>query len=174
MDMNTNNLGLSTMATRQLERMIDDAAWITYPLHLVVGLLKTFVCTLLFVSFLVLCFFAWMFTAHDDRAELTQNFINEQSIYRVSFVNKTTYPTVVKQGSEYLDTDIEKLVWVCPQDSKGLKATAPLGLGDWLPEKSDVFQSAYIAASCNMVSLTERLKDAKGDLNHFPDMPNAP
>jgi hypothetical protein len=174
MDMNTKNLGLSSTSTRQLERMIDDAAWITYPLHLVVGLLKTFVCTLLFVSFLVLCFFAWMFTAHDDRAELTQNFINEQSIYRVSFVNKTTYPTVVKQGSEYLDTDIEKLVWVCPQDSKGLKATAPLGLGDWLPEKSDVFQSAYIAASCNMVGLTEYLKGAKGDFNHLPDMPNAP
>jgi hypothetical protein len=162
MDMNTNNLGLSTMATGQMERMIDDAAWITYPLHLVVGLLKTFVYTALFISFVVLCFFAWMFTAHDERAELTKNFASEQSIYRVSFVNKTTYPTVVKQGSEYLDTDIEKLVWGCPQDSKGLKATALLGVGDWLPEKSDVFQSAYIAASCNMVSLTERIERSKG------------
>jgi hypothetical protein len=170
--MNTNNRGLSTMANGQLERMIDDAAWITYPLHLVVGLLKTFVYTLLFISFLVLVFFVWMFTAHDDRAELTKNFINEQFIYRVSFVNKTTYPTVAKLGINGDST--ENLVWGCPQDSKDLKATATLGLGDWLPEKSDVFQSAYIAASCNMVSLTERLKDAKGDLNHFPDMPNAP
>src|ERR1039457_6332751 len=82
MSMNTHNLGLSTMANGQLERMIDDAAWITYPLHLVVGLLKKFVYTMLFISFLVLCFFVWMFTAHDDRAELTKNFINEQSIYR--------------------------------------------------------------------------------------------
>jgi len=68
MDMNTNNLGLSRTSNTQLERMIDDAEWITYPLHLVVGLLKTFVYTLLFVSFLVLCFFAWMFTAQDERA----------------------------------------------------------------------------------------------------------
>jgi uncharacterized membrane protein len=72
MDMNTNNLGLSTMATGQMNRMIDDAAWLTYPLHLVVGLLKTLVYTALFISFVVLCFFAWMFTAHDERAELTR------------------------------------------------------------------------------------------------------
>ncbi len=51
----------------------------------------------------------------------------------------------------------------------------PLGFGDnWLAKKSDVFQSAYIAASCNMAGLTERLKEAKGDFNHLPDMPNAP
>jgi putative AlgH/UPF0301 family transcriptional regulator len=30
--MANNNLGFSTMATGQLERMIDDAAWLTYPL----------------------------------------------------------------------------------------------------------------------------------------------
>jgi hypothetical protein len=29
MGTNTNNLGLSSTSTRQLERMIDDAAWIT-------------------------------------------------------------------------------------------------------------------------------------------------
>src|ERR1039457_3034712 len=113
MSMNTHNLGLSTMANGQLERMIDDAAWITYPLHLVVGLLKTFVYTMLFISFLVLCFFVWMFTAHDDRAELTKNFINEQSIYRVGFVNKTTYPTVARLGMNGDST--ENLVWGCPR-----------------------------------------------------------
>ena len=37
MGMNTNNLGLSSTSNTQLERMIDDAAWITYPLH-VLGL----------------------------------------------------------------------------------------------------------------------------------------
>jgi hypothetical protein len=163
MDMNTNNRGLSSTATKDLERMIDDAAWLTYPLHLVVGLLKTFVYTALFISFLVLCFFAWMFTAHDERAELTENFTKEQSIYRVSFVNKSA--TVMKKGSEYLDND--------DIESGGdFKATAPLGLGDWLPEKSDVFQSAYIAASCNTAKLADHLKGAKG--NHLPNMPNAP
>jgi hypothetical protein len=153
--------------------MIDDAAWITYPLHLVVGLLKTFAYALLFISFVVLCFFVWMFTAHDERAELTKNFVKEQSIYRVSFVNKTTYPTVARLGMNGDST--EKLVWGCPWDSKGLKEMEPFGFGhNWLAEKSDVFQSAYIAASCNMVGLTERLKEAKGDFNHLPDMPNAP
>jgi hypothetical protein len=165
MGMNTNNRGLSTMANGQLERMIDDAAWLTYPLHLVVGLLKTFVYTLLFISFLVLVFFVWMFTAHDDRAELTKNFVNEQSIYRVSFVNASA--TVVKQGSEYHDTD--------DIESGGdFKAMAPFGLGDWLPEKSDVFQSAYIAASCNTAKLADHLKEAKGDSSRLPDMSNAP
>src|ERR1017187_8902767 len=173
MDMNTNNRGLSTIANGQLERMISDAAWITYPLHLVVNILKTFVYTMLFISFLVLCFFVWMFTAHDDRAELTKNFINEQSIYRVGFVNKTTYPTVARLGMNGDST--ENLVWGCPWDSKGLKEMEPFGFGhNWLAEKSDVFQSAYIAASCNMVSLTERLKEAKGDFSRLPDMPNAP
>jgi hypothetical protein len=172
MGMNTNNLGLSTMANGQLERMIDDAAWITYPLHLVVGLLKTFVYTLLFIGLLIFMFFFWMFTAHDNRAELTTNFVNEQSIYRVTFVNKSTMPTVAKLGIN--GDSKEKLVWGCPRDSKDLKEMEPLGFGDnWLAKKSDVFQSAYIAASCNMVSLTERLKEAKGDFSHLPDMPNA-
>jgi hypothetical protein len=173
MDMNTNNLGLSSTSNTQLERMIDDAAWITYPLHVLVGLIKTFVYTALFISFLVLCFFIWMFTAHDDRAELTKNFINEQSIYRVSIVNKTTYPTVARLGMNGDST--ENLVRGCPRDSKGLKEMEPFGfVHNWLAEKSDVFQSAYIAASCNMVSLTERLKEAKGDFSRLPDMPNAP
>ena len=33
---------------------------------------------------------------------------------------------------------------------------------------------SFIAASCNMVGLTERLKEAKGDFSRLPDMPNAP
>ena len=47
--MNTSNLGLSSTSTRQLERMIDDAAWLTYPLHLAAGILKTFVYGFLFI-----------------------------------------------------------------------------------------------------------------------------
>src|ERR1019366_1032684 len=126
--------------------------------------LKTFVYTLLVISFVVLCFFAWMFTAHDERAELTKNFVSEQSVYRVSFVNETS--AAVKKGSEYLDDDdIES--------GGNFKATALLGLGDWLAEKSDVFQSAYIAASCNTVRLAEHLKEVKG-ASRRPDMPNAP
>ena len=69
MDMNTNNLGLSSTSTKQLERMIDDAAWITCPLHLLVGLIKTFV----FVGLCILAVFisitVWLMNAHDNEAE---------------------------------------------------------------------------------------------------------
>jgi hypothetical protein len=61
----------------------------------------------------------------------------------------------------------------CPTTSEGLKKYTMFA-DNWLEEKSDVFQSAYIAASCNMVGLTERLKEAKGDFRHYPNMPNAP
>jgi hypothetical protein len=82
MGMNTNNRGLH-VANGQLERMIDDAAWITYPLHVLVGLIKTFVYTMLFIGLLIFMFFFWMFTAHEDRAELTKDFITQESVYRV-------------------------------------------------------------------------------------------
>src|ERR1039458_873099 len=69
MDMNTNNLGLSSTSTKQLERMIDDAAWITCPLHLLVALIKTFV----FVGLCILAVFisitVWLMNAHDNEAE---------------------------------------------------------------------------------------------------------
>jgi hypothetical protein len=145
--------------------MIDDAAWITYPLHLVVGLIKTFVYTLLFISFLVMCFFGWMFTAHDERAKLTKDFITQESVFRVSFVNGSE--AVVKQGSEYYDgDDIDSSV--------AAKEGEPLGLSnrDWLIKKSDVFQSAYIAAACYRGKLIDHLKEANG--NPSPNMPNAP
>jgi len=51
--MNTNNLGLSSTSTRQLERMIGDAAILTYPLHVLVGILKMFV----FVGLCILAVF---------------------------------------------------------------------------------------------------------------------
>ena len=52
--------------------------------------------------------------AHDNRAEWTKNFVAQESIYRVSFVNKAAYPVVVKQGTQFLDTDVERLVWGPP------------------------------------------------------------
>jgi hypothetical protein len=173
MGMNTNNLGLSNTSTKQLERMIGDAAILTYPLHVLVGILKMFV----FVGLCILAVFisitVWLMNAHANRAEWTKNFATQQSTYRVSFVNKTTYPVVVKQGSRFLNTDAAELVWGCPTTSKDLKKRTMFA-DNWLEEKSDAFQSAYIAASCNMVSLTERLKEAKGDFSRLPNMPNAP
>jgi hypothetical protein len=175
MGANTNNLGLSSTSTRQLERIIDDAAWITYPLHVLVGILKMFV----FVGLCIVAVFVstavWLMTAHDNRAEWTKNFVAQESVYRVNFVNKTVAdrPVVVKKGTQYLDTDVSQMVWECPETSEGLKKYTMFD-DSWLEKKSDAFQSAYITASCNMVGLTERLQEAKGDYSHLPSMPNAP
>jgi hypothetical protein len=68
--------------------------------------------------------------------------------------------------------DMAELVWGCPTTSKDLK-TRTMFADNWMEEKSDAFQSAYTAASCNMVSLTQRLKEAKGDFSRLPNMPNA-
>jgi hypothetical protein len=168
--MNTN--GLSTMATGQMERMIDDMAWITYPLHLAVGIIKTFVYVGLFILAAFISLTVWLMNAHDNRAEWSKNFVAQESVYRVSFASKTIYPVVAKRGTRFLNTDMAELVWGCPTTSKDLK-TRTMFADNWLEEKSDAFQSAYIAASCNMVSLTERLKEAKGDFSRLPNMPNA-
>jgi hypothetical protein len=51
-----------------MERMVDDAAWLTYPLHLAAGILKTFVYGFPFI----IAIFLWLgiraTTAHTDRA----------------------------------------------------------------------------------------------------------
>jgi hypothetical protein len=82
--MNTNNRGLSTMATGQMERMIDDMAWITYPLHLAVGIIKTFVYVGLFILAAFISLTVWLMNAHDNRAEWSKNFVAQESVYRVS------------------------------------------------------------------------------------------
>ena len=79
----------------------------------------------------------------------------------------------MKRGTRFLDSDKAQLVWGCPTTSKNLKKRTMFA-DNWLEERSDAFQSAYVAASCNMVSLTERLKEAKGDFSRLPNMPNAP
>ena len=78
--MNTNNLGLSSTSTRQLERIIDDAAWLTYPLHLAVGIIKDLVYVLFLASAVIVYMIVWMMTAHNNRAELTKNFVTEEAI----------------------------------------------------------------------------------------------
>ena len=96
--MNTNNLGLSTLATGQMERMIDDAAWLTYPFHLAVGIIKTFVYTVLAILCFIFAVCIWMFTAKDKRAEQIKDFAKDQSIYRVD--TATNAVTVHKAGEQ--------------------------------------------------------------------------
>ena len=155
--MNT-NLGLSSPATGQLERMIDDAAWLTYPLHLAVGIIKTLVYVLFLISAVILYMIVWMMTAHDNRGELTKNFVAEQTVYRI---NLATNAVAVQKAGYAVEPDTFRATFNgCLGNGEQLKN--PMWFDhNWLAEKSDVFQSAYIASSHNLAALTLALHKAK-------------
>jgi len=157
--MNTNNLGLSTLATGQMERMIDDAAWITYPLHLAVGIIKTLVYTFL----AILCFFLavgiWMFTAKDNRAELIKDFTKDQSIYRVD--TATNAVTVKRAGEQAMDETVVCTAFSGASDNGEFIKHPAWFDHNWLGEKSDVFGWAYITASHNIAALKAELTEAE-------------
>jgi hypothetical protein len=180
MGMNTNNLGFSSTSTRQLERMIDDAAWLTYPVHLLADLIKTFVYTFLFIGLLIFMFFMWMFTAHDQRAELTKDFITQESVFRVDPLNNavTEYRTPVDQGIFTQHPDPKE---VFSRDNAFIKNPSWFD-HQWLAEKSDVFETAYIRASYNLDALRMKVYREKGEATGWPAgyypksvvIPNAP
>jgi len=153
-----NNLGLSTLATGQMERMIDDAAWLTYPLHLAVGIIKTFVYTAL----AILCFFLavgiWMFTAKDNRAAQIKDFAANQSIYRVD--TATNAVTLHKAGEQQMDETVVRTAFSGASDNGEFIKNPKWFDHNWLGEKSDVFGWAYIRASHNIAALKAELKEA--------------
>jgi hypothetical protein len=152
-------LGLSAKSTRQLERMIDDAAWVTYPLHLLVGIVKTFLFILLLIGAVMLYTGEWMFTAHDDRADLIQNFNREQTIYRVNTANATV--SMHKAGEFDVDKDTFNAVFTGYDGTdSSLKHTTWFD-HNWLAEKSDAFQGSYIMASRNIAALRSTLGHMK-------------
>ena len=149
---------LKHTATRQMERMIDDAAWLTYPLHLAAGILKTFVYGFLFIVAIFLWLGIWMTTAHDRRANEIKNFASEQTIYRVDLANNTV--TVAKAGYPWQDEDFKQAFNGCLGTGEQLK-NPTFWDHNWLAEKSDVFQSAYIGASHNVAALQYAIYRAK-------------
>jgi hypothetical protein len=150
--------GLSAKSARQLERMIDDASWLTYPLHLAAGLLKTFVYGFLFIVAIFLYLGIWMGTAHDRRAEEIKDFASEQTVYRVDIANNSV--TVAKAGYGVDNEDFAKAFDGC--DGSGGELKNPTFWDhNWLAEKSDVFQSAYIGASHNVAALQYAIYRAK-------------
>jgi hypothetical protein len=151
-------LGLSAKSTRQLERIIDDAAWITYPLHLAVGIVKTFLFILLLIGTVMLYVGEWMFTAHDDRADLIQNFNREQTIYRVNTANCAV--TIDKAGDP-VDKDTFDSVFKCFAGSDSQLKHTTWWDHNWLAEKSDMFQSAYITASYNIAALNYAISSVR-------------
>jgi hypothetical protein len=152
-------LGLSAKSTRQLERLIDDAAWVTYPLHLMVGIVKTFLFILLLIGAVMLYTGEWMLTAHDDRADLIQNFNREQTIYNVNTANATV--SMHKAGEFEVDKDTFNAVFTgCDGTDSSLKHTTWFD-HNWLAEKSDAFQGSYIMASRNIAALRSTLGHMK-------------
>ncbi len=157
--MNTNNLGLSNMATGQLDRMIDDFGWITYPIHLFVNLIKTFVYTFLLIAGAIMFAIVWMVTAHDQRAELTKDFITQESVYRVNVATNSI--TTQRTGQVFVPaTTLDAAFSGCSGTGEQLKNPMVTDR-NWLAEKNDVFQSAYIAASLNLAALKVALHRAK-------------
>jgi hypothetical protein len=187
MGMNTNNLGLSTVANGQLERMIDDAAWLTYPLHVLVGILRTFVYTFLFIGIMTFAFFIWMFTAHDDRATLTKDFATQENVYHVDPLNGTAilYRAGDKESMPYLAHNAN----VDPKEVFGLPHTYIKNASwfdgtpqAWLADKSDAFDTAYVRGAYNLDALRMKVYREKGEAMGWPAdyrfdsivIPNAP
>ena len=157
--MGTNNLGLSSLATGQLERMIDDAAWITYPLHMVVGIIKTFVYTALAILCFIFIMGLWMFSTKDKRAELIKDFAKDQTIYRVD--TATNAVTLHRAGEQEMDETVVRTAFSGASDNGEFIKHPAWFDHNWLGEKSDVFGWAYIRASHNIAALKAELNEAE-------------
>ena len=174
--MNTYNLGLSVKSTKQLERMIDDAAFLSSPLHFLVGMAKMLLASAALVAIVIFGMFFWLFRSHDLRAELTKNFASEQAIYRIDLDNGRVTPL---SGTAY-DKDTVAKAFDTRGDGygdgrimKGLNWTQD----NWLSDKSDEYARAYITASHNISALYVALYDAASSptsgKTHFI-IPNVP
>lgn len=164
--------------------MIDDAAWVTYPLHLAVGIVKTFLFILLLIGAVMLYTGEWMFTAHDDRADLIQNFNREQTIYRVNTADCGV--SIAKAGEFAVDKDTFDSVFKCFAGSDSQLKHTTWWDHNWLAEKSDMFQSAYITASYNIAALNYTISSVRAGReissfryagihwNSYVKIPNAP
>lgn len=158
--MANNNLGLSSIATGQLERLIDDLAWITYPIHMVVGIIKSCVYFVFVAAAIALTFAIWVFTAHDNRADLIAKFPVEQTVYQIN--PATNAIAVTRAGTDFVvDKEIFNAVFNGCY-GQGTQLKNPMWTDrNWLAEKSDLFQSAYMASSKNLAALTYALHEAK-------------
>lgn len=138
--------------------MIGDASWILYPLHLAVGVIRTFVYGFLLIVAIFLYLGIWMTTAHDERAEEIKDFASEQTVYRVDLA--TNKVTVAHDGYLVQDEDFKSSFNGCRGTGEQLK-NPTFWDHNWLAEKSDVFQSAYIGASHNVAALQYAIFRAK-------------
>ncbi len=100
----------------------------------------------------------WMMTAHDNRAELTKDFVTEETIYRI---NLATNGVTTQKPGYTVDKDVFDATFNgCMGTGNQLKN--PMWFDhNWLAEKSDMFQSAYIASTRNLAALSLALHRAK-------------
>jgi hypothetical protein len=176
-------VGLSGKSEKQLARMLDDLALLTYPLHLVVGFFKTLLLLLLLAGAVMLYVGDWLLAAHSERGDLIKNFTQEQTIYRVNTANCMV--TVAKAGDP-VDKDTFDSVFKCFAGSDSQLKHTTWWERNWLAEKSDMFQAAYIRASYNIASLNYALSEVKRGVeissfryagvywNEYIKIPNAP
>ena len=97
-------------------------------------------------------------TAHDNRAELTKNLVAEQTVYRI---NLAINAIITQKAGYAVDKDVFDATFNgCMGNGEQLKN--PMWFDhDWLAQKSDMFQSAYIASTRNLAALSLALHRAK-------------
>ncbi len=139
--------------------LMNDAAWILYPLHLLVNLIKSFVYGFLFIVAVIVSVTIWMFTAQSNRAELIKNFAAEQTVYRVDLASGKT--SIAKAGYLVQPEDFSTAFDGCKGTDEQLKNTIWWD-HNWLSEKSDVFQKSYITASRNVAALKVAISRVRG------------
>ncbi len=155
-----------------------------YPLHLAVGIVKTFLFILLLIGAVMLYTGEWMLTAHDDRADLIQNFNREETIYRVNTADCGV--SVATAGEFGVDKDTFDSVFTCFAGSDSQLKHTTWWDHNWLAEKSDMFQSAYIRASYNIAALNYTISSVRAgreissfryagiNWSNYVKIPNAP
>lgn len=169
------NLGLSKDATRKVERMVNDLAFVTYPAHLVIEGLRTVIYCFVIFTLLVLSFCWWMVSTKSSRADLTHDFILRQDVVVLDFGKSAGTDAPFTTTIKHLNTTDAYLV------SDNLIATRKRELSEflaycntdgmhnprwddgqnWLSNKSDAMLAAYLTGARNIDALRLTLASLK-------------
>jgi hypothetical protein len=132
-----------------------------------------------------------MFTAHDERAKSTKDFVTQESVYRVDPLNGTV--ALYRAGDQGIDPHTTHNASVRnPQDVFGLFGLPHTFIKNpswfdntpqaWLAAKSDTFDTAYVRGAYNLDALRKKVYVTKGEATgrpagYYPKsivIPNAP
>lgn len=175
MDKPQMNLGLSPDATRKVERMVNDLAFVTYPAHLVIDGLRTVIYCFVAFALLVLSLCWWVVSTKSDRADLIHDFIVRQDVVVLDFGTSAEAAAPFTTTIKHLNTTDAYLV------SDNLIATRKRELSEflaycnadnmhnprwddgqnWLSNKSDAMLAAYLTGARNIDALRLTLASLK-------------